>query len=652
MNINANEILLLAKKNIKFRGEATPAPQSVAVNEPATTNPQSGLNALETQGQNNITFQGVKVPAAIKGKALGSMMALSLFAGALSSCDKTIEVENPKEPVQVTVTVNVDLTAITEMFNAMQIIWKDQVEKQQMTTEQMFLLNTRFAEFLSLYKQDKISSEEFYNKMYEFMLTNDANQKAIISLLIQNGKTAEEALKFIKTIQEDVKAGNLTAAEAYEKIMDELGNINSTLTEIKTRLEDIRAKMTANHEEYSANKEKELELLAGLFKQNEIRKEDLDALRENVKAMDEKLGNIEINTKDMIAMIKDDTKFNELKNILKDLKPTEIDYKEFEEMFAIYSLSIEEVIAMSADQVEAKLKSFIDFYLATEAGQTEQLIDINEKLGVLNMFPGLEAEELKDALAGLKDAIDKNTNSITGELGDIQAQLDKIQATLDNMFKQLGELSKEISVYNKVFADNWNKAIAKLDDLNGGLKDIKATQVVTNTSLGNINADIKDLKEAKVLANGYLAALLEKTGEIKDLIANLEANGKGGMTIDEFKAYMQERDKEQYEQFVQFTVDMGFDKLPGDVSTIKDLLESMNNKIQNLKDYSGQLDTVIGKLDNIADLISNPDYTAKLAKIIDLLENLDFTLEHDCEHQDKNIETNEGIIGDIGKILG
>jgi len=661
MNINANEILLLAKKNIKFRGEATPAPQSVAVNEPATTNPQSGLNALEAQGQNNISFQGVKIPAALKNKALGSMMALSLFAGAMTSCEDDTPEIIEKEPIKIENTVIVDFSAITEMFNMMFTMWKDMVEQQKMTNEQLVLLNTQMTQLLTEYQAGKITANDFYNKMYEFMTTNKANQEAMISIMVQNGKTQEEAKKFLEDILAEVKAGKLTAAEAYEKILKELGDINSSLNEIKEQLKSMQEQMVANHNEYIAIKEEELDYLVKIFNQSEIRKEDIDKLIENTESMNEKLGNIEINTKDMIAIIKDDTKFNELKEILKELKPEGIDYKKFEEMFAIYGLSIENVIEMSGDEIEAILEEFMANYLGNETKENEILADISAKLDVLNLFPGFDPQALKDAVAALENAINQNTTDLGGKLDGISSQLDKIQATLDNMFKELGNLSGEVSTYNKIFADNWNKTIGKLDGFGDDLKDIKEAQKVSNDHLANIEENTKNLKEAQILANGYLAALLSKADELKDVIANLELNGKGGMTIDEFKAYMQERDKAQYDKFVQFTVDMGFDKLPGDVSTIKDLLSAMNDKIQNLKDYSDQLDTIIGKLDKIADFLknadfSNPDYTAKLDKIIDLLENLDFTLECNCEHVcdcgKENVDTNEGIVGDLDDIFG
>ena len=129
MNINANEILLLAKKNIKFKGEAEPAPQNVAVAEPTVSNPQAGLNALEAQSQNNISFQGVTLPASLKNKS-AAMMATILLAGAsLTSCiedddePKVIE----KEPIHIENTVIVDFSAITDMFNLMLNMWKDMV---------------------------------------------------------------------------------------------------------------------------------------------------------------------------------------------------------------------------------------------------------------------------------------------------------------------------------------------------------------------------------------------------------------------------------------------------------------------------------------------------------------------------------------------
>ena len=222
-------------------------------------------------------------------------------------------------------------------------------------------------------------------------------------------------------------------------------------------------------------------------------------------------------------------------------------------------------------------------------------------------------------------------------------------------------MSSEVSTSNKLFAQNWEKALAKLDGLGNDLNDIKKAQDVSNTFLANIDNNTKGLKEAQNVANAYLAALLEKVGNIEDLVADLETNSNGGMTIDQFAAFMKDRDEAQYNKFVQFTKDMGFDKLPGDVATIKDLLGAMNNKIQNLKDYSGQLDTIIAKLDKLAKFLenadfSNPDYTAKLDKIIELIENLDFTLECNCDHtcncEKDNIDSNEGIVGDLEDIFG
>ena len=783
MNINANEILLLAKKNIKFKGEAEPAPQNVAVAEPTASNPQAGLNALEAQGQNNISFQGVTLPASLTNKSAAMMATLLLASASLTSCiedddePKVIE----KEPIHIENTVIVDFSAITDMFNMMLNMWKDMVEQQKITNEQMILLNTQMADLMEMYKQDKISAEEFYNKMYEFMMNNEANQQAIISILVNSGKTQEEAKNYLADILAEVKAGKLDAAEAWEKLMKELGdikdiitvnmnqvkamfeamqkqwqemnnnheisnseltelnkqvseliakyeagqisakdfyakmfeymetneahqlaiinimknngkseeeavaflekilaevqsgkldaadawnkilgelgNINSSLDEIKEQIKYIQKEMVNNHKLYMAAKEEELKLLAGLYEQGKINKEQLDKLIENTNDMRNNLETLKGNSHEIIAILKDETKFNELKDLLKGLGSNDVDYEKFEQMFKIYGLSIENVIGMSADQIEAAIKTLID----RETEQTEQLVNINTKIDMLNMFPGFDSEGIEEALAALEKAINNNTTEVTGELGDIQAQLDKVLASLDNIFNQIGKLSSEVSTSNKLFAQNWEKALAKLDGISGDLADIKKAQKVSNQYLTNIDNNTKGLKEAQNLANAYLAALLDKVGNLEDMIANLEAESNGGMTIDQFAAFMKDRDEAQFNKFVKFTQDMGFDKLPGDVATIKDLLGAMNDKIQNLKDYSGQLETIIAKLDKLADFLknadfSNPDYTAKLDKIIDLIEKIDFTLECNCEHtcncEKENIENNEGIVGDLEDIFG
>ena len=236
MNINSNEILLLAKKNIKFRGEAEPAPKSTTVSEPTATTPQSGLNALEAQGQNNIAFQGVKIPAQIKNKGLGAMMALSLFAATLTSCDENDPKIYEVGPDKIEQTVIVDLSAITNMFNMMFEMWQDMIEQQKMTNEQLILLNTQMNQLLAAYQAGQITANEFYNRMYEFMVTNEANQQAMIAIMVQNGKTQEEAVAFLEKIFAEVEAGNMTAAEAYTKILSELGQVNDSLNEIKAQL--------------------------------------------------------------------------------------------------------------------------------------------------------------------------------------------------------------------------------------------------------------------------------------------------------------------------------------------------------------------------------------------------------------------------------
>ena len=79
------------------------------------------------------------------------------------------------------------------------------------------------------------------------MMTNGANQQAIIALLMNNGKTQEEAKAYLEKILAEVKAGNISAAEAYAQIMKDLGDIKNILT---VNLNQVKAMFEAMQKQW------------------------------------------------------------------------------------------------------------------------------------------------------------------------------------------------------------------------------------------------------------------------------------------------------------------------------------------------------------------------------------------------------------------
>ena len=283
MNINANELLLLNKK-IKFgegvnSGVNTSDPgKSAAVLAPApeSNGPQSGMNALMFQGLNNVTTNPTlatelkvmneaapqqtedkaaneyiapyKSNLAFQGKAskmktlaMAALMGLATLgaSSALTSCDDKEYIPVYPEMPDVNVTVNIDFAAIQSMFAQMQELWKKMLELQQITNEQLQQNNEFIKQLIEMYKNGQADANAFYEQMYNFMMSSEANQKTIIELLTQNGMKQDEANKFLQEIMQEVKDGNLTAAKAWEKIVEILGDISNKLDGVFDKINDI-----------------------------------------------------------------------------------------------------------------------------------------------------------------------------------------------------------------------------------------------------------------------------------------------------------------------------------------------------------------------------------------------------------------------------
>ena len=127
------------------------------------------------------------------------------------------------------------------------------------------------------------------------------------------------------------------------------------------------------------------------------------------------------------------------------------------------------------------------------------------------------------------------------------------------------------------------------------------------------------------------------------------ASTNSGMTIEEFKAYMDEALPAMYNKFVQYSIDTGLDKMPADITELKDAVAYLRNRYpEDVKAFSGQMATIIdllGKLDNLNP--SSPDYTDTLNEIAELIKN--FKCNCECGKDSSN---NEGILGDLQDKLG
>ena len=205
----------------------------------------------------------------------------------------------------------------------------------------------------------------------------------------------------------------------------------------------------------------------------------------------------------------------------------------------------------------------------------------------------------------------------------LSAQLDKIQATLDSILKEVSLGFGMVDSYNKLYEANWSKLMNMLANFDGDLSEL-------------INGQ-KDIKK-------YLNEQIKQLEEIKKMIKEIDVtnggNGSGssGITVEQLENMLKDLGDYYYAEFEKFVKN----NLP-DNAEIKDLLASIDKKLDNLEkpiDYSDDLAKITSLLEKLA---AQPDYNEKLDEIIKILK--EFKCNCECGG------SNEGIIGDLEDML-
>ena len=117
------------------------------------------------------------------------------------------------------------------------------------------------------------------------------------------------------------------------------------------------------------------------------------------------------------------------------------------------------------------------------------------------------------------------------------------------------------------------------------------------------------------------------------------------MTLEELKEYMSERDAGNFDKLQTMLDGLNLDQLIGDVATIKDLVASLDEKADLIKDYSAQLADIIDLLKGLD--TTDPAVVAKLQEIKELLETFE-GCTCDCGRSDESVPDK----GDLEDVLG
>lgn len=655
MNINANELLLLNKK-VRFGEEAEKPAQPQIIEQPTTqeTNPQAGMNALMFQGMNNVVSNPqlatnlsvmreevaeegqqtvkndtqddaapLKTNVAFQGKAsrfknvaMGALMALMSLGAAstLQSCQPDVNVSQ---------SVDIDMTAITEMIAQMQALMQQMKEQQEITNSQLQTMNAYLLQLMQEVKNGNINQEQFYQKMYAYMIQNESNQEIIIQQLVNNGKSQDEANKLIQDLIAKVDAGIISAQQAMETIQNLLGDIKGLLGQVLsslTKAENDRAELIELAKQGNANTSTLIDKADVFIESSNTANAKLDEIKSSIeKANMDSNANFDAVVK-TLNMNKD-----QLIGVMMKLGYTQA-----------------KIQKMTAGQIIAAIKENTQVTKNNNATLNEILAEVKSgKLSaeeaskkIINLLENIQ-KSLDQVIVSIKDHYHNDAN-VTVYLQKIQELLEKNNDKTDSTNEILNNIYNLVET-NGTKADDMGKQI---------LNYIAAVGFEMNRNFGKLIEEVQT-------GNGKLDYMTEL---MVALNKQVKQNGEDGKKLgNEILNYLGAVGFEMNRNFtaVLGAINNGTAKL-GDIEKLVAQLNTLvkeNN--ENNQKLGNQIINYLGKLGT--DM--NKDFTAILNAInkgnagTDKLQDL---LEKVLEKQDQNmnkIDTNcKAIIEAMGNI--
>ena len=655
MKINANELLLLNKK-VRFGEEAGKPAQPQIIEQPTTqeTNPQAGMNALMFQGMNNVVSNPqlatnlsvmreevaeegqqtvkndtqdeaspLKTNVAFQGKASRfKNIAMSALMG-LMTLGAASTLQSCQPDVNVSQSVDIDMTAITEMIAQMQALMQQMKEQQEITNSQLQTMNAYLLQLMQEVKNGNINQEQFYQKMYAYMIQNESNQEIIIQQLVNNGKSQDEANKLIKDLIAKVDAGIISAQQAMETIQNLLGDIKGLLGQVLsslTKAENDRAELIELAKQGNANTSTLIDKADEFIKSSNTANAKLDEIKSSIeKANMDSNANFDAVVK-TLNMNKD-----QLIGVMMKLGYTQA-----------------EIQKMTAGQIIAAIKENTQVTKNNNATLNEILAEVKSgKLSaeeaskkIINLLENIQ-KSLDQVIVSIKDHYHNDAN-VTVYLQKIQELLEKNNDKTDSTNEILNNIYNLVET-NGTKADDMGKQI---------LNYIAAVGFEMNRNFGKLIEEVQT-------GNGKLDYMTEL---MVALNKQVKQNGEDGKKLgNEILNYLGAVGFEMNRNFtaVLGAINNGTAKL-GDIEKLVAQLNTLvkeNN--ENNQKLGNQIINYLGKLGT--DM--NKDFTAILNAInkgnagTDKLQDL---LEKVLEKQDQNmnkIDTNcKAIIEAMGNI--
>ena len=695
MNINANELLLLNKK-VRFGEEAGKPAQPQIIEQPTTqeTNPQAGMNALMFQGMNNVVSNPqlatnlsvmreevaeegqqtvkndtqdeatpLKTNVAFQGKAsrfknvaMGALMALMSLGAAstLQSCQPDVNVSQ---------SVDIDMTAITEMIAQMQALMQQMKEQQEITNSQLQTMNAYLLQLMQEVKNGNINQEQFYQKMYAYMIQNESNQEIIIQQLVNNGKSQDEANKLIQDLIAKVDAGIISAQQAMETIQNLLGDIKGLLGKVLsslTKAENDRAELIELAKQGNANTSTLIDKADEFIESSNAANTKLDEIKSSIEKanMDSnanfdavvktlnmnkdqligvmmKLGYTQAKIQKMtagqiIAAIKENTQVTKnnnatLNEILAEVKSGKLSAEEASKKI----INLLENIQKSLDQVIVSIKDHyhndanvtvylqkIQELLEKNNDKTDSTNEILNNIYNLVETNGTKADDMGkqilNYIAAVGFEMNRNFGKLIEEVQTGNGKLDymtELMVALNKQVKQNGEdgkkLGNEILNYLGAVGFEMNRNFtAVLNAINNGtakLGDIEKLVAQLNTLVKENNENNQKLGNQII---NYLGKL--GTDMNKDFTAILNAINKGNAGTDKLQDLLEKVLEKQDQNMNKIDTNckaiieaMGNIKVDGGKIDLSSIEAMLKDLLAQSKKNGNTLSSIDGKLDVI-----------------------------------------------------
>lgn len=695
MKINANELLLLNKK-VRFGEEAGKPAQPQIIEQPTTqeTNPQAGMNALMFQGMNNVVSNPqlatnlsvmreevaeegqqtvkndtqdeaspLKTNVAFQGKASRfKNIAMSALMG-LMTLGAASTLQSCQPDVNVSQSVDIDMTAITEMIAQMQALMQQMKEQQEITNSQLQTMNAYLLQLMQEVQNGNINQEQFYQKMYAYMIQNESNQEIIIQQLVNNGKSQDEANKLIQDLIAKVDAGIISAQQAMETIQNLLGDIKGLLGQVLsslTKAENDRAELIELAKQGNANTSTLIDKADVFIESSNTANAKLDEIKSSIEKanMDSnanfdavvktlnmnknqligvmmKLGYTQAKIQKMtagqiIAAIKENTQVTKnnnatLNEILAEVKSGKLSAEEASKKI----INLLENIQKSLDQVIVSIKDHYnnDANVTVYLQKIQELLEKNNDKtdstnGILNNIYNLVetngtkaddmGKQILNYIAAVGFEMNRNFGKLIEEVQTGNGKLDymtELMVALNKQVKQNGEdgkkLGNEILNYLGAVGFEMNRNFtAVLGAINNGtakLGDIEKLVAQLNTLVKENNENNQKLGNQII---NYLGKL--GTDMNKDFTAILNAINKGNAGTDKLQDLLEKVLEKQDQNMNKIDTNckaiieaMGNIKVDGGKIDLSSIEAMLKDLLAQSKKNGNTLSSINGKLDVI-----------------------------------------------------